>query len=226
MLDLAFPKVCHLCLGTCNSLLCDACEDSLTENSGCRCQQCDLPLKTESILCAACLKKTPSFSVLHSAWVYTHPLDQLIHHFKDKQAHFWGRYLGEKLISRIYREYKQDKPDLVIAVPIHWSKQLVRGFNQSQILAQLCAKTLNLPISTAIRKTSRTADQKNLSRHQRIFNLKKSFKVTRNVEGLHIALVDDVVTTGATVETLSRLLLNAGAARVDVWALARTPRTE
>lgn len=220
----AYPNICHLCCGTCHGLLCEVCKDSLQSNCGNRCDHCDVPMEQAATYCSHCLTKPPSYSKLISAWVYHSPMNQLIAAFKDQHQHFWGAYLAQDLIERLHLAYEHTKPDLVIAVPLHWRKRLLRGFNQSHFIAHQLAKSLDLPYARKLKKVAATKAQKELSRQQRITNLRQTFKITGKVEGQYIALVDDVVTTGATVETLSRMLLKAGAKQVDVWALARTPR--
>lgn len=220
--ETVFPHSCHLCNGYSDELLCKPCKDSLTKNNGFRCSCCDIPLKTAASLCADCQKKTPSFNQVKSAWVYSRPVDQLIKNLKDHQQHYWANYLIGELATRI-RSEQPSLPDVLVAVPTHWRKRLKRGFNQSQIITRLLSAETGIPFRRFLKKTTYTPEQKQLSRRQRIFNLKKSFQITSDVTGLHIALIDDVVTTGATIETISRVLIKAGAAKVDVWALARTP---
>ena len=122
--------------------------------------------------------------------------------------------------------YRSDTlPDLVTSVPLHWTRAFTRGFNQSELLSRFLAVDVNRPYQNTMRKLTRTQKQQDLDRRARLNNLKQAFEVKADVNNKHIAVVDDVVTTGATAETLATLLKAAGARRVDIWALARTPKT-
>ena len=118
-------------------------------------------------------------------------------------------------------------PDLLIPAPMHWLKRWQRGFNQAEFLAQHIARELQIPLATKIvKRTHKTPAQKELTRSQRQQNLRKAFAISEKnrvqINGKRIAIIDDVVTTTATVRELSQLLIRAGAKEVQVWALART----
>lgn len=102
---------------------------------------------------------------------------------------------------------------------------MTRGYNQSQLIAQYLASQVKRPLKSVLQKQTRTPAQKGLTRQQRQKNLQSSFACKQKVEGKHIALIDDVMTTGATAEAASHLLKRHGAKRVDIWTLARTPKT-
>ncbi len=129
----------------------------------------------------------------------------------------------ENLSEQNFSEINKN-PDLIVPVPLHWRRRFIRGFNQSQWLANYLGRQLNISVDNKLLMRIRnTPPQQQLRRKQRQKNLKGAFQVKRPVEGQHIALIDDVVTTGSTVSELSRLLKKAGASRVDIWCLARTP---
>ncbi len=213
-----FPAVCHLCSAQADGSLCDDCIDILPRNNGPHCTVCDLPTSYDVTLCGDCLTKPPSFDRVISGWCYEPPVSGLIQRLKEQHEHFWVNTLSEQLIQRI-----EELPDLIVPTPIHWSRRITRGFNQSQLIAQTLSRRLNRPSLALLTKHTRTVAQKSLNRRKRLQNLKSSFACKGHVRGKHIALVDDVVTTGATAEVLARLLKDHGASRVDIWALARTP---
>ncbi|GGY86998.1 hypothetical protein GCM10011613_35240 [Cellvibrio zantedeschiae] len=136
------------------------------------------------------------------------------------------------MLADYLKHYAQDQvdwqtPDLIIPVPLHWMRRWQRGFNQAEILAQYVADELAIPMATKIvQRTHKTPPQKGLSRIERQKNLRKTFainsKYLSNIKDKHVVLMDDVVTTTATVRELSELLIRAGAKDVQVWALART----
>ena len=193
------------------------------------CQTCAVPLTQHALLCGECLKASPRYDYAYSPYVYHPPLDKLINDFKHNGQLSIGTALAEpfcQMIAAYYQQYHLPLPDYVTAVPLHWRRQWQRGFNQSAVLGKAVASSLQLPYITCSKRTRYTSDQKNLSRQARLHNLKDSFRATRAFSGESIAIIDDVMTTGATVDTLAAALKAAGAGTVIVWALARTPKGE
>ena len=221
------PNHCLLCGNTSGAnLICTHCRPSLTrlQQYPHRCSCCALPLKVPAPLCGHCLERRPAFTHSYIAFSYENPLDYLIHQFKYRQQLTSGKLLGEMLAEHC-RQVEQ--PDFLVPAPIHWRKRWQRGFNQTELLARMLGKSLQLPVVNALRQTRYHAAQKSLGRRQRQQNLRQSLVISprylAQIRGAHIALVDDVVTTTATVRALSELLVKAGAQQVDIWALARTP---
>ncbi len=241
------PETCHLCSGSSTSKLCKRCYESLPKNNKASCSICDLPLLlSDSILCHDCMQKPPSFDLALCAWRYEAPINQLITSIKEKHGHFWIPTLSQPLLRKIQRCYIHtgrshqpphsqtaressmgplySLPDILVPIPIHWTSKVVRGYNQSQLIAQHLASQVKRPVKSVLQKRIRTPAQKGLTRLQRQRNLQSGFVCKQTVEGKHIALIDDVMTTGATAEAASQLLRQHGAMRVDIWALARTPK--
>lgn len=191
------------------------------------CQRCALPLQTAAEFCGECLQRWPAFDACRVAFPYAPPVGQLISQFKHHRNLTFGAALTRVLASQLRDELKRSqdsRPDFVSPVPLNWRRLLWRGFNQAHFIAAHLAADLKLPLRNCAKRVKPTTQQQSLSRKQRLRNLRQVFVVDASlVAGKHIALVDDVVTTGATAEALSRGLKKAGAARVDVWALARTP---
>lgn len=221
------PNYCVLCgLLSGKDLLCIHCHHQLPylELFPFLCSCCALPLKSAAPFCGHCLERKPAFSQSCIAFSYEYPLDHLIHEFKYRRQLTSGKLLGELLAVACQQA---ERPDFLVPVPIHWRKRWQRGFNQTEILARHLGQSLKLPVIHAVHQTRFHVSQKTLGRRERQQNLRKSLaimnKSRQQIQGAHIALVDDVVTTTATAQALSELLLKAGAQRVDVWALARTP---
>jgi ComF family protein len=114
---------------------------------------------------------------------------------------------------------------MIAAVPLHWRRHWRRGFNQSELLAKLYARELNIRLFHGLKRSRYTRNQQSLNAVQRKQNLRKAFQLSgeTSIADQRIALVDDIMTTGATAREVSQTLLNAGAAEVHVWVLARTP---
>lgn len=228
LLNHLLPAPCLMCgLASADyQLLCPECDKSLPrlDLEPFLCQCCALPLATEASLCGKCLQKPPAFCQSSIAFRYEHPLDHLIHQFKYRRQLSSG-----ELLARLLAEHckKSERPDLLVPVPVHWRKRWQRGFNQSELLAGWVGKQLDIPVLLACQQEQYHHSQKGLSRAGRLKNLRQSFSINPShklkIVNQHLALIDDVVTTTATARTLSELLLKAGAQRVDIWALARTP---
>jgi ComF family protein len=184
------------------------------------CPQCGLPLEVNDV-CGRCLVTPPPFHRCVGLFHYTYPLDTLIKAFKFKGQLALGFHLGA-LMAKLLTGRVLDRPECLIPVPLHWARLMSRGYNQSLELARPISRILELPLDYRCCKRTRfTAPQANLAAHLRQRNIKGAFVVKQDIPYQHVALVDDVVTTGSTVIELTRQLFSAGVKRVDVWALAR-----
>lgn len=220
--DLLLPHRCLLCddAGS-RGLVCQPCRDDLPWLIS-ACPGCALPLAGAAELCGRCLSHAPAFDRCIAAFRYASPIDRLIVQFKNQRRLSAGKLLSVMLVDRL-QECSEPWPEIISPVPLHWRRQLLRGFNQATFVAGHLATQLDIPVLSLARRSQATAKQQQLDRKQRLRNLRKAFTTTQRVDGRHVAIVDDVVTTGATAQALSLVLKRAGAARVDLWAIARTP---
>lgn len=187
------------------------------------CQACGQPLLAQKSLCGHCQRQPPPYARTYAPWLYAPPLDGLILQLKTPAALAPARTLGQ-LLARQLHAAAVTRPDLLIPVPLHHRRLRERGFNQAALLTQQLAMALVLPWrADLLHKVRESADQRGLNRQQRHRNLRHCFACQPLPAGCHVVLVDDVVTTGATAWAASRALRQAGAGRVDIWALARTP---
>lgn len=236
---LPFPRLlpCLLCgndLAPDDShLLCIDCTLAMPSPSPHICQCCSLPLTVAAPLCGECLQKAPAFARSAIPYSYTYPLDFLILEFKYRHHLASGYCLSGLLLDYVKQGIVSGditRPELLVPVPLHWWRQWQRGFNQAKFLTDYLRRGLDIPMADACQRKHQPQSQKGLGRNQRQKNLRNIFAMKPGMEKVinnkHIAVVDDVVTTGATARTLSELLIQAGARRVDIWALARTPMTE
>jgi ComF family protein len=221
---------CLLCDEPCDNLLalCSDCEAELPWLAS-HCLNCALPLPCAGLTCGACLKRPPSFARVEAAWRYSFPIDALINRFKHQARWPLGRLLAELLSHHLQHAFSEGlaKPDLLLPVPLSRQRLRQRGFNQAQMLAGWLSHSLQLPLLEHVLVRSHDSPaQQLLSAAERKRNLRKAFALADHapIQGRHIALIDDVLTTGATAEAIARLLRKAGAARVDVYCLARTPK--
>jgi len=178
-------------------------------------------MDNENRLCGACLQQMPPYTTVYRFADYAPPFDRIIQQLKFNQKLHYARLLGS-LMARDIRARELDLPDVLMPVPLHSQRLKQRGFNQAVEVARTLAKSLDLPldIHSCIRSRP-TAEQSGLFAKQRKVNIKGAFQVQRAIKGKHIAILDDVMTTGSTVNELTKVLKINGAKRVDVWVCAR-----
>lgn len=230
-LDTLYPRYCRLCeLPSGRSIdLCGHCEDQLSLNIHC-CSRCALPLpriahKPPERLCPECMAAPLHFEHTIAPFIYDDDIALLISRWK------YGRdFALVELMAELWWRYAQitHSPDLLLPVPLHWQRLLSRGFNQAELLAQAIhrrhpqlARTRLAP--RILRRRRATDAQARLGRRQRQLNTGSAFVLRGEVQGLRVAIVDDVCTTGATANAIAAQLRGAGAAQVELWCLARTP---
>lgn len=227
MLNNLFPRVCVLCdaPGYKHLDLCDGCIADLPWLQGC-CTVCAVPLPlSQRTLCGQCLIKKPSFSRCISAFEYRYPVDKLIIEFKFSQQLIIGKVLAYLAAEIILQQTDEDElPDILVPVPIHPKRLRKRGFNQALEIADVISQRLVIPVDyQSCKRLINTASQQSLSALLRRSNLSGAFSVNPSLQDRSIAIIDDVMTTGATAEALTCCMLKAGASKVQVWTLARTP---
>ncbi len=220
---------CLLCDERCEGQpLCSSCEADLPWLDG-RCTVCAVPLPSRGLVCGECLKRPPSYDHVEVPWRFAFPVDALITRFKHQARWPYGRLLGERLAHHLEHAFADGlpRPDLLLPVPLARRRLRQRGFNQAQMLADWLSRPLGIATDArALERVLDTPAQQQLDAATRRRNLRQAFAIATgtDVKGRHLALVDDVLTTGATAEALARLLKRAGAERVDVYCLARTPK--
>ncbi|MGC6007663.1 DNA utilization protein GntX [Enterobacter cloacae] len=225
---LTVPGLCWLCrmpLALSAWGVCSVCTRSLASRIT-TCPQCGLPAYSPQFPCGRCLKKPPPWSALVAIDDYVPPLSRLIHALKFSGQIALARPLARLLLLAVLQARRTralPKVDMVLNVPLYRRRHWRRGYNQSDLLCRPLARWLGCQYpAAALTRRHATAIQHQLSARLRKRNLKNALRLEFAVKGLHIAIVDDVVTTGSTVAELSRLLLQSGAASVQVWCLCRT----
>ncbi len=218
---LVLPPVCVVCDGRGHDAdICTDCARELPWNRVC-CPRCALPL-AQPVVCGVCLATPPPWQTALSPLLYEFPVPSLLQRFKFARHLAAGRMLA--LLFAQWSASAATRPDCLVPVPLHWRRRLLRHFNQAGEIAHTVGSQLRLPVVDACRRTRATPAQSGLGARDRKRNLRDAFEVKYPVEGLHIALVDDVLTTGSTAAELARTLMRQGAKRVDVWTLARARR--
>jgi ComF family protein len=183
-------------------------------------------------LCGECLDDPPPFDAAFSPFLYTHPLDLLLAKLKFGRGLAAGRVLAEAWLAALAAEFTANpgraRPARLLPVPLHPARLCERGYNQALELAKPLARAFGIALLPALlRRTRATAAQSDLDAVARRRNLRGAFETDGDglaaTAGNHLVLLDDVMTTGATLREAARTLKRAGVARVDVWALARAP---
>jgi len=218
-----FPAACVLCgkAGADGRELCAACVPDLPYNT-LACTRCALPLPVQSeVLCGNCQQGAPAYDHALGLFHYTHPVDQLIQRLKFNAKLNMARLFGELMATQLLQQ-KRVLPELIIPVPLHPSRLRTRGFNQALEIARPLAQRLGIPVDYQSCVRSRaTAAQSLLPAREKHANVKGAFAVLKPVRARHIALIDDVMTTGHTLEEVAKVLRKAGVERIDVWVVAR-----
>ena len=201
--------------------LCAACAAALPWYHD-ACPQCAIPLPAPGDRCGACLRAPPVMHETHAAFVYGFPLDRLVPRFKFHNDLAAGRLLAE-LMAESFASLP--RPAALVPVPLHRERLRRRGYDQALELARPLARALQVPLlADALVRTQATAPQSELDAGARQRNLRRAFEVRAGASlPDHVVLVDDVMTTGATLEAAARTLRRAGVARVDAWVCARVP---
>ena len=209
---------CLLC-GTFNhnGAWCKACDSSLPYLTAPHCPLCALPTLNGDI-CGRCLKRKPQFDRTLAVFAYSFPLDKLVQALKFGERLMLVDGLADSLAQRV-----EVRPDCIIAMPLHPSRLRERGFNQSTELARRVANILNIPLLPhACQRVRDTPPQSALKWKERGKNMRKAFICTQDLSGKHVAVVDDVMTSGASLNEVAVALRSAGAHEVSAWVIART----
>lgn len=229
LISLCLPNYCILCQASSEDTLnlCLHCRKALPELSQPYCSQCAHPLNSDKAsFCARCLKESPAYQQTVAGWLYQFPIDYLINELKNQQRLSHAKVFSQLLTPKIQQHYQdQPLPDIIIPTPLHWRRLWQRGFNQSDELVRYLSHRFNIPIQRCLKRIRYTEKQQGLNAKQRRHNLHSAFAVPHQqaIQGKIIALVDDVVTTGTTVQLMSECLLTAGAKEIHIWCIARTP---
>ncbi len=212
------PQDCLLCAAVSErDVLCHACTADLPRLPSERCPRCALPTSL-STLCGRCLAHPPHFDETQSAFAYDFPLDRLVQSFKYGHRLALAGFLGRQLADLA----AEMNVDLIIPMPLHAKRLRERGFNQALELARPLARATGVPIdATSCQRLRHTPAQAALPWRERVKNIRGAFHCTADFSGKRLLLVDDVMTTGASIDECARTLKLHGAASVSALVVAR-----
>jgi ComF family protein len=223
----AWPTQCAVCRAWGRARLCADCTARHAQARQ-RCTGCGLVVPAGVARCGACIAEAPPFAACVAALDYAFPWSGLVGALKFRGQTGLAAPLGARLAERVRAAGRDAAVALVLPLPLGADRLAERGFNQSALLARRVARALALPIDThALQRVVETPHLADLPPPERARAIRGAFAVApgarRRIEGRALALVDDVMTTGATAAEAARTLLAAGAASVELWVVARTP---
>ena len=231
LLHFFFPKTCFCCGCDLSAreegLLCKTCRDQLRKPGPHICKRCGVALRSGGAHCYACRgskAKQYKCKIIRSAFVFNASSRALVHALKYQQADYTAVYMGKQMMKQFSTYPELATADLIIPVPLHPKRKRRRGYNQSELLAKAFAKELGIGADTcSLVRTRDTLSQTKLGRKGRLENMVGAFRCVRpgNVKGKTVLLIDDVATTGATLEGCAVALKQAGAKQVLAYTFAR-----
>ena len=223
---LSHPQLAGICL-LCRQpvqdspLLCDYCHQSLPKLNH-PCPLCAHPMPHAATCCGHCLQHAPSWEALRVIAGYEQPFIHLIHRLKFHHTSEIASLLGHLFVQQLGSDAQRTNPEVLLPVPLHWWRQWQRGYNQSALIGRTLSQELAIPLDeNLLKRCKATPPQSRLDRRTRKKNLRNAF-ILKEHHYRHVALLDDVVTTGATAEAITRALLKSGVEKVEIWAICRT----
>ena len=216
-----FPNLCPVCREASTDAvaeICDSCFEACLPLEQPQCTLCAAPYDGFLNCCQDCLVQTPPWDAAVSSFHYTGAIRQGVHLFKYHQ-----RTELLPFIVKVLATAQFDDVDVVCPVPMHWLKEFWRGYNQVDLLATTLAKTMGIPSKKLLKRRKWTRAQVRLNRKERLKNIVDVFRAVNkeNIKGRSILLLDDVMTTGATLSACSQVLKTAGAKKIFILTLAR-----
>lgn len=215
--DIFYPRCCPVCqkiLKDQRRMICPECEKILKPVGHPRCYKCGKPVE-QGEYCRDCQKQHHIFDQGRGIFVYDSRMRRSVTRYKYYGCREYGDFYAKAMYRYALRELQEWKPDLIVPVPVHKSKERFRGFNQAAYLAERVSRYTGIPADVGIvQKVIKTKSQKKLNAFQRRKNLEKAFRVTGDVAGKDILVIDDVYTTGSTIDAMASCLKKKGAGNV------------
>lgn len=225
LLNILYPVKCPFC-GVITSAgaekrnshngICAECRKKIKYITEPRCKKCGKPVsREESEYCFDCTGKKHSFEEGRSLWIHKAPVDQAVYAFKYQNRRIYGKTFGAELAEQYGKYLRKKEIDVIMPVPLHKKRRKNRGYNQAEILANELGKRTGIPVDgKSLKRIKETSPQKKLNDKGRKQNIKGAFAVDGNVTGKTIVLVDDIYTTGSTLDEAARTLYRNGAEKV------------
>ncbi len=220
LLDFCFPGACAVCSEWCESdvQLCEKCRIQLaTLESASACNKCAMPIAEAGSPCPFCKNDgVPHFDSIARLGIFDDPIKQLIHQMKYHRQWAMAEFLAERLLAQDRVRKLLADADCIVAVPLYFTKQIARGFNQADLIARHIAKHSGIRYVKPLTRIRPTESQTNLSPTRRVENMRGAFGLVtdKQIAGKRVILIDDVMTTGATLQSAARTLARAKPAKL------------
>lgn len=199
--------------------ICSDCHEDLPWHTEDQCPQCGL-LALNNERCGQCIGMPPDFDAMHAVFRYELPIDSMLQRYKYSEMLSMADTFAALMISAFR---PNDPIDLLIPMPLHPQRLKERGFNQSLEIARILSRELSIPLNIeACQRIKLSPPQASLPYKERIKNMKGAFQCDANLSGKTVVLLDDVITTGASLHALAKAVKSAGATHVECWTIART----
>jgi ComF family protein len=219
-LDALLPRSCLLCGERARSALCAGCAADLPRLCGPLCPVCATPIAAPAPACGSCLKASPAFDATLAPLRYTYPIDGLVRNLKYRCRLASADFFAQAMLAAT--QPARPVGALIVPVPLSAGRLRERGFNQALEIARPLARALHLPLdATSLVRPRETLPQSSLPWRARKGNVRHAFACTRDLTGASVIIVDDVMTTGATLDAVARTLKDHGAAHVTNWIATR-----
>lgn len=213
-------KNCILCDIISTEDFCEPCAAHLPWLSQQHCPVCLWPTPDDQV-CGTCLQKPPAYTRTIAALSYTFPVDALIQSLKYQANLAMAPILAQLIVKKLSKT--PHKPDILIPMPLHPARLRARGFNQAMELGRFISKQMDIPLlADGCQRKKNTSPQTGLPWKARQSNIRNAFECTMAFSGKHVGVVDDVMTTGTTLNELAKILRRQGAAEISNWIVART----
>jgi ComF family protein len=219
-----FPQTCIMCAAWQGGAygICDGCLADMPWHNCAQCPQCGLPAY-DNQLCGHCINSPPDFDATRALFRYAFPIQQMLQRYKYGELLALGASFGHLLANHMAANLLAEMPDLIIPMPLHPKRLQERGFNQSLEVARIVSEKLNVKLDHSVcERIKLSPPQASLPLKERVKNMKGAFNCNRPLHGQSIVVIDDVMTTGASLNSLAKALKKAGARRVECWVIART----
>lgn len=216
MLELLYPAKCPFCGRIVPEGICGRCREKVITVREPLCKKCGKPVRNErEEFCYDCKEKSHLFEDGRSLWVHQSPVSEAVYAMKYQNRRIYGKIFGNEMAEKYGQYLKERQVDLIVPIPLHKKRKRKRGYNQAEILARTLSEAVKIPMADDVLiRVKETCPQKSLNDKERRRNIRGAFEVKKRLTGRKIVLIDDIYTTGSTLDEAAKTLLGAGAEKV------------
>lgn len=223
LLEMLYPNTCCFCGKVSRQAICKVCAKKIEYVEEPRCKKCGKPVRyEEQEYCFDCQKKEFHYEQGKNIWLHKFPVNWSIYQFKYQNRRIYGKFYAQELYRLYGTFFKEWRIDAIIPIPLHKRRKRIRGYNQADILAKHLGKLAGIPVKDKVMmRVKYTKPQKQLNDKERRRNLQQAFRVVKHWKPVeHVLLVDDIYTTGSTIDAVAEVLKNAGVQKVFFFTIS------